>query len=103
MTPRLTRSLLPPVVLGLSAGHAALVRRHAWYYFVRRDRARVFAGRVVAKLCPTTGPARHVSATLLRLSGLGGAADHGSEVVIRSEFRLSGLWIRSSFASRVSA
>ncbi len=58
MTPGLTRSLLPLIVLGLSAGHGALVRRLALYYFVRRDRARfvagrVFAGRVFARLCPT--------------------------------------------------
>jgi hypothetical protein len=29
------------------------IRRHARYYFVLRDRARVFAGRVFARLCPT--------------------------------------------------
>src|SRR5436853_182409 len=67
----MTRSLFALVVLGLSAGHAALVRRHARYYFVLGDRARVVAGRVFARFAPrqsrvfainsSTGPARVMS------------------------------------------
>jgi hypothetical protein len=60
--------LLPLAELGLSAGHAALVRRHARYYFVLRDRARVFAGRVFARLCPTAAFTIALSACSLSFS-----------------------------------
>jgi hypothetical protein len=38
---------------GYSVSRRDTRRRHARYYFVFRDRDRVFAGRVFARLCPT--------------------------------------------------
>src|SRR5438105_1130050 len=50
---RISNRLAENRALALSAGQAALVRRHARNYFVLRDRARVLAGRVFARVCAT--------------------------------------------------